>query len=333
MFPAAAGWRRCQVLTENGSALEVPQLPWWRRGVVVQSEVLTYSSPDDPRWKRWTMRAIEDLSGRRGLLPVYYRWRKEVAGKSPRMMGELLDMVDTRIDITAAAWPAAVPPGSPLVIVANHPFGIGDGLALLALAEQLGRPYRILINSDFMRVPEIRPHALPIDFSGTPEAVSTNLETRRQARRLLKNGVTIVVFPAGGVATAEQPFGKAEELPWKSFTTRLIQLAEAAVLPVYFEGQNSALFHFVSRYSLAFRLALLVSEFRYCVGAAIKAHVGNVIPFTGLESRADRNGLTAELYACVHRLAPGAARLGPEHLKARPPHLRRRYPWDDKKPR
>jgi putative hemolysin len=299
----------------------------------MQSDTLTYSSPRDPRWKRWTMHAIEDLSGRRGLLPVYYRWRTEVAGKSPRMMGALLDMVGTRLDIAVDTWPAVVPAGSPLVIVANHPFGIGDGVALLALAEQLGRPYRILINSDFLRVPEMRPHALPIDFSATPEAIETNLETRREARRLLKNGVTIVVFPAGGVATAGQPFGKAEELPWKSFTARLIQIAEAAVLPVYFEGQNSALFHFVSRYSLTLRLALLVSEFRYCVDATIKAHVGAVVPFTDLESRADRNALTAELYARVHRLAPGAAALGPEHFKARPPQLRRGYPWDGKKPR
>jgi hypothetical protein len=59
----------------------------------MQSDTLTYASPRDPRWKRWTTRVIEDLSGRRGLLPVYYRWRTEVAGKSPRMMGELLDMV------------------------------------------------------------------------------------------------------------------------------------------------------------------------------------------------------------------------------------------------
>jgi len=299
--------------------------------MVVHSEALTYSSPRDPRWKRWTMRAIEDLSGRRVLLPVYYRWRTQVAGKSPRMMGELLDMVGTRIEINAHGWPPVVPSGSPLVIVANHPFGIGDGIALLALAEQLGRPYRILVNSDFLRVPEIRPHGLPIDFSATPEATETNLKTRREARRLLKNGVTMIVFPAGGVATAEQPFGKAEELPWKSFTARLVQLAEAAVLPVYFEGQNSALFHFVSRYSLTLRLALLVSEFRYCVGSTIKAHVGSVVPFADLEARADRNGLTEELYARVHRLAPGAAALGPEHLKQRPPHARRRYPWDIKR--
>src|SRR5262249_36501258 len=145
----------------------------------MQSYTLTYASPRDPRWKRWLMRAIEDISGRRSLLKVYYRWRTEIAGKSPRMMGALLDMVDARLDIASGIWAVEVPAGSPLVVVANHPFGIGDGVALLALAESLGRPYRILINSDFLRVPEIRPHALPIDFSGTPEATETNLATRR----------------------------------------------------------------------------------------------------------------------------------------------------------
>jgi putative hemolysin len=297
----------------------------------LQSETLTYSSPSDPLWKRWAMRAIEDLSGRRGLLPVYYRWRRDVAGKSPRMMGELLDMVGATIELDAPAWPPVLPADAPLVIVANHPFGIGDGIALLALAEQLGRPYRILINADFMRMPEIRPHALPIDFSGTPAATAANIKTRREARRLLRDGITIVVFPGGGVATAEQPFGKAEELPWKSFTARLIQLTKAAVLPVYFEGQNSALFHLASRYSLSLRLALLVSEFRYCVGASIKTHVGDVVPFAALAARADRNLLTEELYARVHRLAPGARGLALAELKARPAHLRRQFPWDKRR--
>jgi putative hemolysin len=277
------------------------------------------------------MRALEDLSGRRGLLPVYYRWRRDVAGKSPRMMGELLEMVGATIELNAPAWPPAVPAGAPLVVVANHPFGIGDGIALLALAEQLGRPYRILINADFMRVPEIRPVALPIDFSGTAEAIETNIRTRREARRLLRDGTIIVVFPGGGVATAEQPFGKAEELPWKSFTARLIQLTQAAVLPVYFEGQNSALFHLVSRYSLSLRLALLVSEFRYCVGATIKTHAGDVVPFEAIEARADRSLLTEELYARVHRLAPGAAGRRLEELKARPAHMRRQFPWDKRR--
>jgi putative hemolysin len=294
----------------------------------VLSEELSYVSWRDPFWKRWTMRAIENVSGRRRLLPVYHRWRATVVGTNPRMMGALLDMIGTRLDVQAPTWPIIVPAEVPLVIIANHPFGIGDGIALLALAEQLGRPYRILVNSDFMKLPEIRPHALPIDFSASREAIATNLKSRTDARRLLREGVTIVVFPAGGVATAEQPAGRAEELPWKAFTARLIQGARAAVLPVYFEGQNSPLFHLISRYSLMLRLSLLVSEFRHFVGATVKVHVGAMVPFGEFASRADRGALTAELYALVHRLAPDAAALGPEHLTPRPAEARRRYPWD-----
>src|SRR5262249_18760762 len=188
----------------------------------------------------------------------------------------------------ATTWPAAVPAGAPLVMVANHPFGIGDGIAILALAEQLSRPYRILINSDFLKVPEIRHLALPIDFSETREAIRTNVESRNAARRLLREGVTIVVFPAGGVATANELGGRAEELPWKTFTARMIQQAEASVLPVYFEGQNGALFHYASRYSLTVRLALMVSELRKFVEATVPVHVGAVVPFSGLVQRHDR---------------------------------------------
>jgi len=299
----------------------------------MESKILTYASPQDPWWKRGAMRAIEDLSGRRRLLPIYHAWRTKVAGKSPRMMSELIDMIGTKLDINtsnsnAGPWPVAVPPEMPLVIIANHPFGIGDGIAILALAEQLGRPFRILVHSAFLKVPEIRHLALPIDFSETRDAIKTNVESRNAARRLLRNGVTIVVFPAGGVATAEHPSGKAEELPWGTFTARLIQQAEAAVLPVYFEGQNSPLFHLVSRYSESARLALMVSELRNFIRATVAVHVGAVVPFTELASRADRQGLTQELYARVHQLAPDSRHLLLDELRPRPPHVRRRFPWD-----
>ena len=299
----------------------------------IESQILTYASPHDPWWKRWVMHAIEDLSGRRRLLPIYRAWRTEVAGKSPRMMNELLGMIGTRLEINGGnpdtgRWPVTVPRQMPLVIVANHPFGIGDGIAILALAEQLGRPCRILAHSDLLKVPEIRHLALPIDFSESREAIKTNVESRNAARRLLREGVTIVVFPAGGVATADDLAGNAEELPWKTFTARLIQQAQAAVLPVYFEGQNSPLFHLVSRYSETMRLALLVSELRNFVGATVQVHIGSVVPFAELASRADRQGLTSELYARVHQLAPDSRHLPLDELRQRPPHARRRYPWD-----
>lgn len=274
------------------------------------------------------MRAIEDISGRRRLLPLYYRWRSEIAGKSARMWGDMLDMIRTHLEVRApAGWNERAYDG-PMVMIANHPYGLADGIAMLALAEQLGRPYRILLHADLMRIPEIQPLALPVDFSETEEALATNLRTRAEARRLLKEGVTIVIFPAGGVATADGPFGVAEELPWKQFVVRLIRQSRASVLPVHFEGQNSPLFHFVSRYSETLRLSLLVCEFGRKVGRTIRATVGTPVSCADLIAGAGERPLIDELYLRVHRLAPGADGVDPSTLLPRPLSQRRRFPWD-----
>jgi putative hemolysin len=291
---------------------------------------LSYATPGDPPLKRWLMRAIENLSGRRRLLPLYHRWRRESAGKSPHMWADALDLIGTRLEIDAPVdWHRQIPAG-PLVMIANHPFGIADGIAMLALAERIGRPYRILLYADFMRVPELQPLGLPIDFSDTKEATAINLATRAEARRLLKQGVTIVIFPAGGVATAETPFGVAEELPWKQFVVRLIQQTHATVLPVHFEGQNSPLFHLVSHFSLMLRLSLLVSEFRHRIGATIRATVGAPVACSTItvSAGAGRDAFIDELYVLVRRLAPDARGADRAALLPRPPLERHRYPWD-----
>ena len=132
------------------------------------------------------------------------------------------------------------------MIVANHPFGIGDGIAVLSLAEQLGRPFRVMIHKDLLKIREMEPYSLPIDFSETKDALKNNMAVRHEAVRLLKEGVTIVVFPAGGVATAPKGFGRARDLPWKMFPARLVQDAKASVVPMHFSGQNGRLFHLVS---------------------------------------------------------------------------------------
>ena len=67
-------------------------------------------------------------------------------------------------------------------MVANHPYGILDGLGTLSLVESLGRPYRVLINKDLMKVPEIRPYSLPIDFAPTragPRQPTSRRATKR----------------------------------------------------------------------------------------------------------------------------------------------------------
>lgn len=160
---------------------------------------LSYANDTDPLFKRLVIRTVENLSGRNKYVKVYRRWRTEVVGKSDRIFSRMLEMIDIDLAIRGN-WPPKDLPDTPIVMVANHPYGIADGIAVLALAEQLGRPFKVLINDQLLKVPEMRPYALPISFEETKEALAINMATRVEALRLLKDGVTIVIFPAGGVA-------------------------------------------------------------------------------------------------------------------------------------
>jgi putative hemolysin len=262
---------------------------------------LSYSNPGDPPLKRGVIRLLERLAGRDYFAPHYDTWRA-TGTPGQHAIRPLLGLIGVELEVVAPAWPARLAPAAPLVLVANHPYGILDGLAALSMAEDLGRPFRVLINRELMKVPELEQFALPIDFRETPDALRTNLRTRNEAIALLRSGTTIIVFPAGGVATAPSPFAPAVELPWKMFAARMIQAARADVLPVYFEGQCSPLFHLASRLSMTLRLSLLIREFRRSVGRRIVAHAGEVISFAQLQHKDDRRLLLAELYDRVHAL-------------------------------
>lgn len=276
---------------------------------------LSYASPADPRLKRWFIRSVEGLSGRDRYAAIYELWRNNIAPTGERVFGQMLELVGIGVRISGQ-WPPATLPDTPLVIVANHPFGIGDGIAVLSLAEQLGRPFRVLIASDLMKIKEMQPYSLPVDFSGTREALKNNMATRHEAVRLLKSGTTIVIFPAGGVATARKGFGVAEDLPWKMFPAKLVQDAKASVLPM-----NGRLFHIVSgamnlterenrlvrtvgKVSLTLRLALLVREFARLSGRTIDVRIGRTLGWEELEPLRDRKGLLDRLKSAVFDLTP-----------------------------
>ncbi|RWF67214.1 lysophospholipid acyltransferase family protein [Mesorhizobium sp.] len=285
---------------------------------------LSYASSHQPALTRWLIHSVEGLSGRDRFAALYDFWRRQVAPSGERVFSRMLELIDVRVR-NAAPWPPAKLPDTPLVIVANHPFGIGDGIAVLSLAEQLGRPFRVMIHKDLLKIREMEPHSLPIDFSETKEALKNNLAVRHEAVRLLKEGITIVVFPAGGVATAPKGFGRAIDLPWKMFPARLIQDAKASVVPMHFSGQNGRLFHlvsgpmnmaeregrvakFVGKASLTVRLSLLIREFARLSGKAIDVRVGDILTWNELEPLRDRKALLNRLHRGVFDLAPIAPR-------------------------
>ena len=109
----------------------------------------------------------------------------------------------------------SIPKTGPLVVVANHPYGVLDGIAICWLVAQVRKDFKILINNVLCRAPEMAAHTLPVDFDATPEALQTNLTSRKQARQTLDAGGVVIVFPAGAISTTPRLLARrAEEVDW-----------------------------------------------------------------------------------------------------------------------
>jgi putative hemolysin len=221
------------------------------------------------------IRTFEALAGRPRLQAMYDDW----AAYDKRPLESVFDaalrvlQVDLRID--GAEHLRAVPRSGGLLLVANHPYGIIDGLILGHLGIRLRDNVHILTNSVLCNVPEVQPHLLPVDFAGTPDARRLTGQTRKRATQLLADGQVVAIFPGGGIATANHPMrGRAVDSIWHPFVGRLATLPGVTTLPVHFAGQNSRMFQMASHMSYALRLAMIFHETRRLEGGALPIMIG-----------------------------------------------------------
>ncbi len=235
----------------------------------------TYAAPSDPLPKRALIRAVEALTGQRTLRSIYLDYRREDDGAAS-FWANAVERLRLQIDYDAERL-AQIPKEGPVVVVANHPFGVIDGIVLGWLVERVRSDFKILVNSVLARAEEARPYLLPIDFAPTDLAKRINLKSRADARSWLDEGRVVVVFPGGTVSTATTPLGRAYDPEWKPFTARLIARARAQVVPMFFPGQNSRAFQIASLLHSTLRTALFFHEARNKMKTRIAVEIGRVL--------------------------------------------------------
>ena len=241
-------------------------------------DTFSYADPADPRLKRFFIRLVERITGQ-----PYLKWLYEDNRANPVPGEDFWDAAIRKLELklkyneeALAQWPRT----GPLVVVANHPFGVLDGLIICSIVSRLRKDFRVLTNAVLLRADEVKTFLLPVDFAETQEALKTNLRTRAEAKNHLMKGGCLVVFPAGGVSTTPTIWHKrAVDTEWKNLTARLIAQSKAAVAPVYFAGQNSRLFQVASHISVTLRLSLLFKEVHDRMGSEIRLRAGKLIAF------------------------------------------------------
>ena len=268
-----------------------------------KAENFSYATNDDPKLKRLLIRAIEAMTGQPYLKRLYEDHQAHrVEGET--FWSAALQRLEVSVRYNEEAL-AIIPRKDALVIVANHPFGVLDGLIISHLIAKIRQDFLVLTNAVLYQAEEIKEHLLPIDFAETKEALSTNLKSRSEAKEHLLGGGCLIIFPAGGASTTPKPWSRtATDLEWKNFSARLIASAKCPVAPVFFAGQNSRLFQIASHISLTLRLSLFFKEVYDKIGGEIHLRIGDPIPYKALASL-DRNELMEFLRRKTYALGAG----------------------------
>jgi putative hemolysin len=164
-----------------------------------------------------------------------------------------------------------IPVEGPLIVVANHPLGMVDAIALLQLIGTVRQDVRILGNDVLAAVPQLGPLLLPVDVFGKGTA-----SKMRGIFRALEAGQVLVIFPAGEVSRVRAD--GVRDGAWSDGFARIALRAGVPVLPVHIAARNSAMFYGLSMLAKPLGTAMLPREAtaqrKQRVGFSIGALIG-----------------------------------------------------------
>ena len=277
----------------------------------IESKYFSYADPDDPWYRKLIIRFIESMAGQPALFKLYREYQENSENWDNFWHG-CLEQLQLKLDFNNDKF---IPTDGPTIFVANHPYGVLDGLVISYFVSQFRDDFKVLTHSLLLRAPETKGYLLPIDFTGDKQALITNLDTRKKSREHLSNGGSIIIFPSGTVSTTNkfyQSVNKAFDPEWKKFTSRLIKQTDPQIVPIYFYGKNSLAFQLASHVNDMFRASLLFHEVKRRIGSNFKFIVGDAFKYSELNLDLSNQELANYLRTKTYLLNPD--------LKEAPPY-------------
>lgn len=189
----------------------------------------------------------------------------------------LLAEMKVKLDVQPADL-ERIPIKGPLVAVANHPFGVLDGVALAVLLSRMRPDVKILTNSLLQGIPELHEHCIFVDPFRTPSSADKNLKPLKQAMEWLRQGGALAVFPAGEVSQWNVREAQVTDPAWNTVAARLVRKTGASALPVYFCGRNSVTFQLLGLINPRLRTLFLLQEFLQQREKDVQVRIGGAIP-------------------------------------------------------
>jgi Putative hemolysin len=197
-----------------------------------------------------------------------------------------------------------IPATGRLIIVANHPLGALDGLALLKLVSEVRRDVKIIANDVLMNFKALDELFLPVDNIGQ----STQKSSIKEILSCLESEQAVIIFPAGEVSRMK-PSG-VRDGKWSNGFLSFARKTQSPILPVHVGARNSLLFYASSMFYKPLSALLLSHEMFNKHSKKIAFRIGNPIPYHVIEALTLSRKETVKLIRReVYRVGRGASTL------------------------
>ncbi len=208
---------------------------------------------------------------------------------------KVLDQLNVNYDLSDKDLSKIMIPAGPVIVVANHPFGGIEGIILASLFRSIRCDVKFMANHLLTAIPEMRDLLIPVNPFKQEHAMRENIKPLRESIQWVRNGGMLIVFPAGTVSHFDIQKGTITDPAWHPSVAGIIRKTRAPVLPLFFHGTNSAVFHMAGMVHPLLRTAMLPNELFNKERKNIQIRVGDLIPFEKLKTFEQDNDMSEYL--------------------------------------
>ncbi|HPF90017.1 MAG: lysophospholipid acyltransferase family protein [Flavobacteriales bacterium] len=224
-----------------------------------------------------------------------------------------------------------IPKEGPVILVANHPYGAIDGLALVHVLGEVRPDLKVMANFLLQQLEPLRDRFIGVNPFEQLTSLSS-FQGMRQAMAHVREGGALAVFPAGEVSSWRTELKAVADPRWKTPVVKMAQHLGVPVVPVWFDGANSLVFHVLGMIHPNLRTLALPKEMLRMRGRSVRMRIGkpiaakDIAAFTSVEQLA--RFLRAKTYALGSGVQVKRELFSPLRFPQRPKEIAEALPAD-----
>ncbi len=238
-----------------------------------------------------------------GLRPLGKIYEDRPHGLDPvQFLDYALDALGVSIDIANEAFLEDIPKTGPVLIVANHPLGGLEGMAIARVIARVRPDLQVLTNELLRLIPELAPIFIGVNVL-SKEAAAGNVGGIKQVHSHLKNDGAILLFPAGMVSAYEVSHKRIQDREWNRLAGQLVKRYGCTTVPVNVAGRNSTYFYAAGLIHPRLRTLLLPRQLANKKNYRLPLTMGRPIPAAELRLLQSPQAITDYLRVSTDALA------------------------------